>query len=203
SERGSFAQRQLDDLLRTPGERDVFGRRGLSASDGLLDLHTDRRQRDVERLECSRTDPFALGDEAEQEMLGPDVVVVEEPCFSLGQHDDPTRAIREPLEHSPQFSPWSRVKPSSPSNSCNFSMCIHRCRREIRVSSWCTSSSGRSPGSSLMMNRHRKRSPVSVRAPVCGTTFVPGEEIMLRPVRLSGSMPLMESLTETADSGSW
>ena len=43
----------------------------------------------------------------------------------------------------------------------------------MRASSWCTSSSHRSPGFSLMMNRHRQWSSVSVIAPVGGKTFVP------------------------------
>ena len=41
-------------------------------------------------------------------------------------------------------------------------MCIHMCALEIRTNSSWTSWSDRSPGSFLMMNRHRKWSPVSV-----------------------------------------
>jgi hypothetical protein len=38
-------------------------------------------------------------DEAEQDVLGPDVVVVQHPGFFLGQDDDTAGAVGEPLEH--------------------------------------------------------------------------------------------------------
>src|SRR6266496_3188578 len=38
-------------------------------------------------------------DEAEQDVLGADVVVVEHPGLFLSQDDNPTRAVGEPLEH--------------------------------------------------------------------------------------------------------
>src|SRR5207302_5812544 len=41
---------------------------------------------------------LALVDEAEQDVLGPDVVVVEEPCFLLGQDDDPSGTVGEAFE---------------------------------------------------------------------------------------------------------
>jgi hypothetical protein len=38
-------------------------------------------------------------DEAEQDVLGPDVVVVEEPSFFLGQDDDPACSVGKAFEH--------------------------------------------------------------------------------------------------------
>ena len=58
------------------------------------------RQRDPERFERLRGEPFALVDQAEQDVLGPDVVVIEEPRFFLREHDDPPSAISETLEHA-------------------------------------------------------------------------------------------------------
>jgi hypothetical protein len=42
----------------------------------------------------------AVGDETQQEVLGPDVVVVQETCFLLGEDDNTTSFIGEQLEHT-------------------------------------------------------------------------------------------------------
>ena len=69
------------------------------------------------RLERLGGDALALVDEAEQDVLGADVVVVEHPGLFLGQDDDPASPVGEPLEHlhSPHHEQprggWSR-KPS-------------------------------------------------------------------------------------------
>ncbi|MFD0519582.1 hypothetical protein [Paractinoplanes durhamensis] len=39
-------------------------------------------------------------DQAKQDVLGPDVVVVEHPGLFLGQDDNPSRSVGEPLEHA-------------------------------------------------------------------------------------------------------
>ena len=69
-------------------------------ADDLFDLLADGSQRDPERLERLRGEPFALADQAEQDVLGPDVVVIEEPRFFLREHDDPPSAISETFEHA-------------------------------------------------------------------------------------------------------
>src|SRR6478735_878261 len=38
-------------------------------------------------------------DEAEEDVLGADVRVVQEACFLLRQHDDPAGPVSEPFEH--------------------------------------------------------------------------------------------------------
>ena len=45
-------------------------------------------------------DAAPLGDAPEQNVLGPDHRVVEEPGFLLGQHQDPAGPVREALEHA-------------------------------------------------------------------------------------------------------
>ena len=75
------------------------GRRRLALADDLLDLLADGLERDVQRLERLGGDALALVDQAEQDVLGADVVVVEHPRFFLGENHDASGAIREALEH--------------------------------------------------------------------------------------------------------
>ena len=93
-----LAERQLEDLLGPRRERDVPGRRRAALADDLLHLAADGLERDAERLEGLGRDAFALVDQPEQDVLGADVVVVEEPSFLLGQHDDPSGSVGEPFE---------------------------------------------------------------------------------------------------------
>ena len=94
-----LAQRQLEDLLGPRGEGDVTGRRLLALADDLLDLAAHALQRDAQRLEGLGGDALALVDEAEQDVLGADVVVVEHPGLFLGQDDNTAGSVGEPLEH--------------------------------------------------------------------------------------------------------
>ena len=93
--------RQLEDLLGPGGERDVPGRGLLALADDLLDLLPDRVQADPQRLQRLGRDTFALVDEAEQDVLGADVVVIEHPGFFLRQDNHPPRPVGKPLEHRP------------------------------------------------------------------------------------------------------
>jgi hypothetical protein len=95
-----LAQRQLQDLLGAGGERDVAGWGALALADDLLDLGADRLQRDAERLQRLGGDPLALVDQAEQDVLGADVVVVEEPSLLLCEHDDTSSPVGEALKHA-------------------------------------------------------------------------------------------------------
>ena len=99
SELQRLAERELQDLLRAWGERDVSGGSRLALADDLFDLLTDRFERDVQRLERLRGDTFALVDQPEQDVLGADVVVVEHPRLFLGENHDSSGAVREAFEH--------------------------------------------------------------------------------------------------------
>ena len=93
-----FAQRELEHLLRARREGDVT-RRGLAAvADDLLDLGAHGLERDAERLERLGRDALALVDQAEQDVLGPDVVVVEESRLFLREDHDPSCSVGEALE---------------------------------------------------------------------------------------------------------
>ena len=94
-----FTQRQLKHLLGPRREGDVPGRRLLALADDLLDLLPNRVQADAERLQRLGRDTFALMDEAEQDVLGADVVVIEHPGFFLRQDNNPPRPVGKPLEH--------------------------------------------------------------------------------------------------------
>ena len=94
-----FAQRQLEDLLGAGCERDVTGGRLPAVADDLLDLRPDRFERDAERLERLCRDALTLVDQAQQDVLGPDVVVVQHAGLFLRQHDDATGPIGKPLKH--------------------------------------------------------------------------------------------------------
>jgi hypothetical protein len=95
-----LAQRELEHLLGARREGDVAARRLLPLADDLLDLVADALERDAEGLERLRGDALALVDQAEQDVLGPDVVVVEHPGLFLGQDDHPTGSVGETLEHA-------------------------------------------------------------------------------------------------------
>ncbi len=95
-----LAQRQLEHLLGAGRERDVARRRLPAVADDLLHLGAHGLQRDAERLERLRGDSFTLVDETEQDVLGPDVVVVEQARFLLGKDNDPSRSVGEALEQN-------------------------------------------------------------------------------------------------------
>src|SRR6185437_567927 len=50
-------------------------------------------------------------DQAEQEVLGADVVVIELPGFFLRQHHDPAGPVGKPLEHAPRRPSHPHVRP--------------------------------------------------------------------------------------------
>ena len=94
-----LAERELEDLLGAGRERDVTGRRRLALADDLLDLLTHGIQGDVEAHERIAGDAVPLAHQAEQDVLGPDVVVVEHPRLFLGEDDGATGSVGEALEH--------------------------------------------------------------------------------------------------------
>ena len=115
-----FAQREFQYLLGTRGERDVAARRVATGADDVLDLGAHGIQGDAHGFQSLRCDTLALLDQAEQDVLGADVVVIQRACFLLRQHNDAARAIREPLEHG--------VLPFSKDVACVFANVAHLSR---------------------------------------------------------------------------
>jgi hypothetical protein len=77
------------------------GGRALALADDLLDLAPDSLQRHAQRLQGRGRHPLALVDQPEQQVLGADVVVIEEPGLLLGEHQHPPSPVGEPLKHLP------------------------------------------------------------------------------------------------------
>ena len=73
-------------------------------ADDLLDLGAHGLERDAERLERLGRDALALVDQAEQDVLGADVVVVEQARFFLRQDDHSAGPVGEAFEHG-----WIRL----------------------------------------------------------------------------------------------
>ena len=104
AQREGLAQRQLEDLLGARRERDLAGRDLVALADDARDLRANLFHGDVERLEdaCGKT--FLLAQEAEQDVLRADVVVLEGSRFVLRQNDDLPCPLGESLEQLPRRS---------------------------------------------------------------------------------------------------
>ena len=98
AEAARLVDRQLDDPLRARGQADLADDRAIAAADDELDGGPDLGQLDVHVLEDARGHTLALADEAEEQVLRADVVVVEPLRLVLSQGQDLARAIRELVE---------------------------------------------------------------------------------------------------------
>jgi len=94
-----LTQGQLEHVLRAGGEWNMPLLLALALADDLHDLLPHRFQADPQRLQGLGRDAFALVDQAEQDVLGPDVVVAEHPGLFLRQDHNPPRPVGKPLEH--------------------------------------------------------------------------------------------------------
>src|SRR5207244_1977709 len=94
-------QRELEHFLGPGREGDVARRAGPALADDLLHLGPDGLERDPERFERLGGDTLPLVDQPEEDVLRPDVVVVEQAGLLLGEDDDPPGSIGEALEHVP------------------------------------------------------------------------------------------------------
>ena len=101
-----LAERELEHLLGARGEGDVARRRRAALTDDLLDLVADRLERDRERLERLGGNSLALVDQPQQDVLGADVAVVQQPRFFLGEDHDPPSPVCEAFEHVSPFWSW-------------------------------------------------------------------------------------------------
>ena len=110
-----FAQREFEHLLGPGSERDMPRRRLRSLADDLDDLGTNGFEVDSEALESSGRDAFTLVDQPEQDVLGADVIVIEQTGLFLRKDDDPAGPVGEPLEHV--ISPHKTWRPGFPNAS--------------------------------------------------------------------------------------
>ena len=89
-----FAQRELQHLLRARRERDLAGRDLVTLADDARDLRAHLLDRDVERLEHARGETFLFAQQAEQNVLRADVVVLERPAPRPGRGRRPAGPVR-------------------------------------------------------------------------------------------------------------
>ena len=107
AERQRLAQRQLEHLLRPRGERDLAGGDLLARPDDADHLGADLLHGDLEALEHPRGEALLLAQQTQQDVLGPDVVVLEGARLLLCEDHDLPGALSETFEHrdSPSYSP--------------------------------------------------------------------------------------------------
>jgi hypothetical protein len=99
TERQRLAQRELEHLLRARREGDLARRDLLTGADDAHDLGAHTLDGDVQALEDAGRQALLLAKEAEQDVLGADVVVLERPRLLLGEDDHLTCAFCKSLEH--------------------------------------------------------------------------------------------------------
>ena len=104
AQREGLAQRQLEHLLGARRERNLAGGDLVALADDARDLRANLFHRDVERLENACGKAFLLAEEAEQDVLRADVVVLEGPRLVLCENDDLTCPLGESLEQLPRRS---------------------------------------------------------------------------------------------------
>ena len=119
AERESLAERELQHLLRARRERDLPARHLVALADDARHLGPHLLDGDVEGLEHPRGQAFLLAEEAEQDVLGADVVVLQGTGFVLREDDDLPGTLCEPLEHSEPIVPHKGRIPCAPNGPLN------------------------------------------------------------------------------------
>ena len=99
TQRQGLAQRELEHLLGARGERDLAGGDLLAGADDAHHLGAYALHGDVEALEHASRQALLLAEQAEQDVLGADVVVLEGPRLLLGEDDHLSSSLCESLEH--------------------------------------------------------------------------------------------------------
>ena len=95
AEPACLVDRELDHPLGTRRQADLADDGPVAPSDDELDRGPHLGELDVHVLEDARGHAFALADEAEEQVLRADVVVIEPLRLVLGESQDLARAIRE------------------------------------------------------------------------------------------------------------
>ena len=98
AEAAGLVDGQLDDPLRARRQADLADDRAIAAADDELDGGPDLGQLDVHVLEHTRGHALALADEAQEQVLRADVVVVEPLRFVLRECQDLACPVRELVE---------------------------------------------------------------------------------------------------------
>uniref|UniRef100_A0A6J5ZT99 Unannotated protein n=1 Tax=freshwater metagenome TaxID=449393 RepID=A0A6J5ZT99_9ZZZZ len=99
AEAEGLAQRQLKDLLGTRRERNLTGGDLFAGADDADYLSADALGRDVEALQNPCREPLLFTQQAEQDVLGADVIVLEGACLFLGEDDYLAGPLCKSLKH--------------------------------------------------------------------------------------------------------
>ena len=99
AQRQGLAEGELQHLLGTWSERDLARSHLFAAADDPHHLGAHTLHGDVEGLQDASGQALLLPEETEQDVLRPDVVVLERPRFLLSEDDHLTGAFSESLEH--------------------------------------------------------------------------------------------------------
>ena len=94
-----LTQAQLKNALGARGEGNVSFDRLLTFTDNVDDCCANRVLIDVKTFQGLRGHAFTLGNQAEQKVLGTDVVVIEAARFILREDDDPSGSVRKAFKH--------------------------------------------------------------------------------------------------------
>ena len=93
-----FIDRQFDDTLGARRESDLTDDRSIATPDDEFDRGSDLGQLHVHVFQHSRRHALALADKTQEQVLCPDVVVVEPLRFVLSQCQDLAGSVRELVE---------------------------------------------------------------------------------------------------------
>ena len=99
AQRQRLPKRQLQHLLRARREGNLARRDLLARADDPDNLGAHTLHGDVQGLEDPRGEALLLTEETKEDVLGPDVIVLERPRLLLREDDHETGAFRELLEH--------------------------------------------------------------------------------------------------------
>src|SRR4029079_1453370 len=95
-----LAQGELEHLLGARGEGDLAGGDLLARPDDADNLSADALDGDVEGLEDAGGQALLLAQQAEEDVLGADVIVLENPGLLLGEDDHLASPFGEALKHA-------------------------------------------------------------------------------------------------------
>src|SRR4029077_5222939 len=97
--RERLPQGQLEYLLRPGRERDLAARHLVALADDPGDLGAHLLDGEVQRLEHTRSETLLLAQQAEQDVLCADVIVLQRPRLVLRENHDLSSSFCESLEH--------------------------------------------------------------------------------------------------------
>jgi len=99
----SASQGELEHLLRARREGALSGAELVSLADDAADLVAHLLDGDVERLEHAGGEALLLAEQAEENVLRADVVVLQRPGLVRRENDDLASPLGKAFEHVPSF----------------------------------------------------------------------------------------------------